>query len=104
MVISEMSLGTEETKALVRAMETRVETVTLGQRGELSLDIRALTEYSGKGKCAELTFYDQTATKYLKDLKTWAGNGNRSWKVKRDIYNYSHERTEDHVRLTLKQY
>ena len=102
LVISDMSLGTEETKALVRAMETRVGTVTLGNKGEVSLDIRALTEYSGKGKCAQLTFYDQTATQYLKDLTTWAGN--RSWKVKRDIYNYHPETAEAHVQLTLKQY
>merc|ERR1719195_1361369 len=48
--ISSMTLNSEETRALVRAMESRVERVILGFEGEVILDIRALTQYSGQGK------------------------------------------------------
>merc|ERR1712227_1143818 len=47
--ISRQSLGREETHALVQAMESGVEKVMLG--GEVTLDIGALTKYSGQGVC-----------------------------------------------------
>ena len=90
--ISEMSLGTEETKALVRAMETRVEKVTLGDRGEICLDIGALMKYSGKGKCANLALCNQTASKYKKDITTWGEN--RGWIVDTDNYNFLLEKNK----------
>ena len=46
--IYKRSLGTEETEALVRAMETRVEEVELG---DVTLEMETLTKYSGRGKC-----------------------------------------------------
>ena len=42
------SLGREETRALVQAMESRVESV--GLAGEMTLDIKILMEYSGQGE------------------------------------------------------
>ena len=53
MEISGQNLSTEETQALVRAMETRVKVTRLGHWHwmELTLDIDALTQYNGQGKC-----------------------------------------------------
>ena len=67
-------LGTEETWAVVRAMETRVETVGLG-----CMDISALTQYSGQGKCRQVTFYDDAAHKYGEEVRSWAQRIN--WRV-----------------------
>ena len=64
LVISCQTLSSEDTQALVRAMETHVETVKLGGRGEVSLDITALTQYSGRGRCEELICYNETAKRY----------------------------------------
>ena len=62
--ISSQRLNSEETRALVRAMESGVETVSLGYDGEVSLDITALTQYSGQGKCRSLTFYHNSRNRY----------------------------------------
>ena len=74
--IYRQSLGSEETQALVRAMESRVEYVRLF--GEVTLDIRVLMEYSGQGKCRMMKFpSSDTAGRYREHLKTWAKN--RNW-------------------------
>ena len=52
------NLDTEETLALVEAMESRVEKVGLY---EVTLDIEALAGYDGQGKCRALSCYDETA-------------------------------------------
>ena len=44
------TLGREETQALVQVMETRVDKVRLGYFKDVTLDIKALLEYSGQGK------------------------------------------------------
>ena len=49
LIIHRQTLGREETQALVRAMESDVERVRLNV--EVTLDIEALTEYSGQGVC-----------------------------------------------------
>ena len=67
----------EETQALVQAMESRVEEVEL--HGEMTLDIEALTEYNGQGRCKEVRAYGFVATKYKEDMRTWASN--RNWRV-----------------------
>ena len=38
----------------MRAMESDLERVVLRYSGEVNLDIRALTQYSGQGKCEEV--------------------------------------------------
>ena len=64
------SLSSEETAALVRAMESRVEDVSLND--ELTLDIGGLMDYSGQGKCKVLKCYeDTTAERYREQLITW---------------------------------
>ena len=45
-----ISLSNEETRPLVRSMESHVEEVDLGVGGDVSLDIMGLTQYSGQGK------------------------------------------------------
>ena len=72
MYISGQSLSSEETRALVRAMESHVEKVVLGFSGEVSLDISALTQYCGRGKCGLVACYDDTAGRYWEEVRHWA--------------------------------
>jgi histone H3 len=58
LAISRQTLSSQETRALVRAMESRVEEVNLGYLGNVSLDMTALTQYSGQGKCVEMSYED----------------------------------------------
>ena len=74
-----LSLGSEETQALVRAMESGVEEVRLF--GGVTLDIRVLNEYNGQGKCREVMCYSDTAPRYKEQLRTWARS--RNWSVTR---------------------
>ena len=53
-------------------METRVESVELGNGGEVKLDIRALTQYSGQGKCRKVWCFADTAARYIEDVRSWA--------------------------------
>ena len=63
--IDNQSLSSEETRALVRAMESGVMEVKLGFSEEVSLDMTALTQYNGQGKCVRvqlgnvITFLDK---------------------------------------------
>ena len=54
------------------------------------MDIKALTEYNGQGRCKEVRLYGFVATKYKEDMRTWACK--RNWRVwleekKRNQYN-----------------
>ena len=74
------SLGSEETRALVQAMESGVEEVRL--TNGVTLDIEALTEYSGQGVCRNVElFLDEsyTADRYREGMRTWARS--RNWRV-----------------------
>ena len=85
--ISRQALNTEETEAMVRAMERGVERVTLGltwARGSI-MDIRAFTSYNGAGKCSRVDCHVDKAGRYKKDLMTWAQRNN--WNVTVDSYN-----------------
>ena len=78
MSICTQRLGSEETQALVRAMESGVEIVKLDYT--VKLDIRILMEYSGQGKCRKMEYYCIcTKDRYRRKLRTWATN--RNWKV-----------------------
>ena len=66
------SLGSEETQALVRAMESHVERLSLGSWGEVSLDMAALNQYRGQGKCSKVLCNFIVTIKYKEELKTWA--------------------------------
>ena len=80
LVIYNQSLNSEETQALVRAMESRVEEVGLYE--EMTLDISDLMEYSGQGKCREVGCDYDAADRYREQLRTWATSNN--WTVTND--------------------
>ena len=80
MTITSQSLGREETQALVRAMESSVEWVTLYQW--VTLDMETLAEYSGQGVCWVVDLHYNTAARYRGELVTWARS--RNWGVDAD--------------------
>ena len=53
----------------MRAMESRVRRVVLGEGGDVTLDITALLQYSGLGKCKKVTLYGDTAEE--EDVRSW---------------------------------
>ena len=69
--IKNQRLSSAETQALVKAMESNVEMVILGSGdgGEVSLDILALTQYSGEGKCWQVSLRD-TEDKYREEVRS----------------------------------
>ena len=74
-----------ECEALVRAMESRVERVRLSEG--VSLEIRDLIKYSGRGKCRRVECYINTAPRSSdqQELSIWAMSKN--WKKNRvDMY------------------
>ena len=87
--INRQSLSSEDTRSLVRAMESGVEIVSLGFRGDVSLDITALTQYSGQGKCCRVVLcYDGTVGRYREELRSWAQMMN--WRVLKHMDGYLH--------------
>ena len=80
LIIYNQSLGQGETLALVQAMESGVEWVEL--RGEVSLDMEALSEYSGHGVCRRVVLWGDAADRYKGDLRKWAKD--RNWRVTKD--------------------
>ena len=76
---SNQSLGKEETQALVQAMESGVGDVELLR--DVTLDIKAFTEYSGQGFWREVTLRNNTVAKYREELRTWERT--RNWRVVR---------------------
>ena len=78
--IESQHLGTEETQALVQAMESGVPYLLLGggggdKAGEMTLDIEALVKYSGQGKCGLVGI--PTWYRYREQLRSWAKQ--RNW-------------------------
>ena len=94
LTIFSQSLGREETQALVRAMESRVEKVRL--HAEVKLDIIVLMEYSGRGKCGEVEGFNYTENfssigyRYSEALRTWARS--RNWEVTYNIMHFTIKR------------
>ena len=82
--ISNQSLSIEETRALVRVMESGVLMVWLGDWGDVRLDFRALTQYSGQGKCEDVIFYYDRAARNIEKLRCWAQRINWTLKVGAD--------------------
>ena len=73
--IKNQRLGTEETRALVRAMESHVDTLRL----EVKLDIRALTQYTGEGKCQFVLLDVKTRKKYRRKIRRWVKSKSANW-------------------------
>ena len=61
-------------------MESHVEEVVLGW--DLTLDMEALAEYSGRGVCRQVLLSSDSVTRYHEELTTWARSGN--WRVAQD--------------------
>ena len=61
-------------------MQSGVEVVMLWD--DVTLDMDALSEYSGQGVCREVSLWYDTAARYKEELKQWAGN--RNWRVTKD--------------------
>ena len=89
------TLGTDDILALLRAMQTRVQSVffccfVLGS------DMRALLRsYNGKGRCEEI----RVDTKEVEDLKQWAQI--IGWDV--EVDDDTDDDTEDSCLVTLKR-
>ena len=75
-------------------MESSVEWLWLGQggwnviergSGDVSLDIRVLTQYSGQGECRRVTCQDVAATRYREEMRSWTQRIN--WRVEKDLDN-----------------
>ena len=73
-----VNMGSEETKALVRAMESHLINVRIRGSGRMTLDVNALTQYSGQGKCNHIQCYAYNKV-YKEKLMTWAQRKN--WKT-----------------------
>ena len=65
----------------MRAMESSLEFLILGS--DVVLDIKALAEYNGQGKCRKLQvggrYYGKRAVKYRRELLSWARS--RDWEI-----------------------
>ena len=94
------SLHSEETKALVRAMEANVEIVDLAFG--VSLDFEALTQYSGQGKCDIVKYYgDKHIPNRIMNfqyLRRWAQRNN--WEA---IESLRWKNLDDSIRLILSR-
>ena len=90
LVIANQSLGSEETRALVRVMESGVTSVEMNDG--LTLDIRVLIEYSGQGKCISLECKGDTENRYREKLRTWATS--KKWQCEDDQY-FDFQRVEE---------
>lgn len=84
------SLDSEETQALVRAMESRVERVVLNKW--LTLDIGDLLGYNGQGKCKRVECYNDVVARYRVQLVNWARSIN--WEVSCNSENFQHFKIE----------
>ena len=82
--LAKMTLFTEETKSLVRAMNSgRIRWLMFGKEGEVTLDINTiLVQYKGEGKCTRIQALGENAKKYRNDIKKLAMQ--IGWIVKKD--------------------
>ena len=60
-------------------MESHGERVTLGHWGEATLDLKALTQFSGQGRGESVMFWSRAALGYRGQLKSWSEKIN--WSV-----------------------
>ena len=70
LTIKNQSLDSEETEALLLAMETNFARLQL--EGGVTLDMETLVRYNGQGKCKRLMCITETANRYRKSLTKWA--------------------------------
>ena len=78
--LKDMKLSEENTRALVTAMRDRVQRVWLVSG--VTLDIKKLTQYDGRGRCRELRVGYDTRRRLGDRLRVWAAD--KGWTVTRD--------------------
>ena len=85
LILDKVTLFTEETKSIVRAMNSgKIKSLFLRKKG-VSLDISTMmVQYKGEGKCEKITALDESAKKYRDDIKKWAMQ--MGWIVKKDYH------------------
>ena len=81
LVIKKQSLGSEETQAMVQAMESRVKNVEL--HDGVGMDVTTLTQYSGHGKCNWVRCYGDTGGRYRKEVRSWGQRIN--WSLQESV-------------------
>ena len=89
LIFTRQRVGRKETQALVQAMESGVKEVYIGYG--VTLDIEALTDYSGQGVCREITLMGDTADRYREEPRTWIRSRNLNETVILNIINISFE-------------
>ena len=87
--VDDQNLNSEETRALVRALETRVQELYLfySTSLEMGLLIKTLVDYSGDGMCQIISCSGNIPDKYREELRSWAVN-KYGWRVSRDDADY----------------
>ena len=76
-----MELDEEATSSLVRGLQHGVERLVLYTRARLHL--QTLVEWDGRGRCGQVTCFDETWNIYKEDSKTSAARVN--WDVSGNI-------------------
>ena len=95
-------MNNEETRALVRALETRVEELHLDaeDRCYMGLDIKTLAEYSGYGMCREIICSryrgNIVVNDYKRELRSWA-RSKQKWTSPTDEYCNSFKIERDQI-------
>ena len=82
--ISNTSLSTADTQQLVAAMVTRVKEVWLDEG--LTLDMAALAQYDGKGRCGTVRLAAAVSEEYGDQVKTWVEN--LGWQIGGEFSGY----------------
>ena len=81
--LSKMDLSTADTSLLVSSMINGAKIVQfLDKWGEVTLDMEALQQYDGRGKCGQVLFHGGAAITYGAQIKRWAKK--IGWHIHRD--------------------
>ena len=68
-----MDLSTTDTSLLVSSMINGAKIVQfLDKWGEVTLDMEALQQYDGRGKCKQVEFHGNAARIYRAQIKAWS--------------------------------
>ena len=71
--LSKMDLSSADTSLLVSSMINGAKIVHLMDKwGEVTLDMEALQQYDGRGKCGQVLFHGGAAITYSAQIKKWA--------------------------------
>ena len=101
--ISNMELDQAATKSLVQCLMYNICSLELGRNGPVILDIDTLLEYSGKGKCSQVTFFyddesdsNEFCETYIVKLRNWTNGVN--WAVEKESYSIVFKRVSAEIR------